>query len=281
MFSGNITITISTSDSISVTAFGVSGSANYTSPFDSNTVTSKITGKSIASSLVSTTSTNDFVIAILGGNGSPTITEPNSYTLIGTQQNAPMLNVSYNVVLGTLTNQTISWTSSSNTNTWETIICAISGATSSGGNVNPSTSTSLTLYVSPPISSVWHLSGFSTQFQSFYPSSVTLNALNSSVTIGGNFPSQAQLPLTNAGLLLAGSQSVTITVPTSGIVQATGGVSQQPFYNSGQQNILHLPWNTQIDVTNNDLIQVYAAFSPSGITPGKLFWAFLGYQEPL
>ncbi|MFZ3355151.1 MAG: hypothetical protein WA549_00155 [Thermoplasmata archaeon] len=282
--SDTITISFTQKVDVSIDALGVSGSPNYTSPWDTNTSLPSYSNGSTntPNAVLSTNSSNDFVLAILGGNDNPNPTTPNGFTEIGTQQNTPALNVSYNVYSGPLLNIRIGWTIG-NGHTWETILDALSGTPSgsTGTGTLPSTATSIVQYVSPPPSSVWHLSGFTTQFQNLTSGVITVSQLQAGVVIGGNYPIQMALPLSNAGVLLSGSQITSIVLPSSGILQAIGGTSQQPYYEPAGVNILYLPWNAQIDVTNNDLIEINASFLPSGATPTNLFWAFLGYQEPL
>ena len=186
-----------------------------------------------------------------------------------------MLNISYNAIGGAVLNLKLGWASSSG-KSFETIVDALAGSA-----ILPSSASLITRFLSPPISSVWHLSGVSTQFQNLSSSLATITGLNTGVVIGGNYPSQQALPFNNAGLLLAGSSGLNIQIGMSGIVQAVGGVTQRAYYTAGQQNVPYLTWNSPVDITNNDLIQVNVLFNPSGITPVKFFFAFMGTQEPL
>jgi hypothetical protein len=93
--SESITVSWTSSGGVSFEAYGVKGSPNYTSPWDSNAsipATAQLAAGSKVPSVtgVSTTSSLDFICEGMGCIGSPTVTIPGSATLIATVHVGPI-----------------------------------------------------------------------------------------------------------------------------------------------------------------------------------------------
>lgn len=124
--SDSITITISSADNITATAFGVNGSTAISKPFDSNTslpATNNGSSNNPTSGNFTVNGSTAFVIALMGCVDSPSVTDPVGYTNIGTNS-FPTNDVSFAIVSGTGGSTILSWVLSSS-QTWQTIVAVI------------------------------------------------------------------------------------------------------------------------------------------------------------
>ena len=123
-----VTVSINTADAISVTLVEVDGSTSYTSPWDANTslpATNSGSSNAPASAAFSTNGSKDFVLALLGNNGAPAVTQPAGYTQIGIDTN-PTNALSYDILSSAASSVTLTW-ALGGSEPWETIVGAIAG----------------------------------------------------------------------------------------------------------------------------------------------------------